>query len=178
MFKKEKCTCKACNTIVFHWQICKFVTFLLPSSSGLLKLLITITNQIQRTRTTCLCHLPAGVLREGQDLTSSAFERTQPPGASPAEVRDTRLGRNQRRYSRKESLQDSLTRLKLPPQGPMSASWLRGSRLGLSFFFLFFFFWEGGGELVGWLELAMKCSTAGITCNATTFIYMIGLKKV
>jgi len=30
---------------------------------------------------------------------------------------------------------------------------------------------------VGWLELAMKCSTTGVTCNATTLIYMIGLKK-
>ena len=27
--------CKACKTIVFHYQICKFVTFLLPSSSWL-----------------------------------------------------------------------------------------------------------------------------------------------
>ena len=32
MFKNEKCTCTACKTIVFHHQICKFVTFLLPSS--------------------------------------------------------------------------------------------------------------------------------------------------
>ena len=31
MSKTEKCTCKACKTIVFHYQICKFVTFLLPS---------------------------------------------------------------------------------------------------------------------------------------------------
>ena len=38
MSKNEKCTCKACKTIVFHCQICKFVTFLLPSSSWLLKL--------------------------------------------------------------------------------------------------------------------------------------------
>lgn len=59
----------------------------------------------------------------------------------------------------------------------MSASWLRGSRLAPSFFFLFFL-GGGGVGLVGWLELAMKCSTAGITCNATTFIYMIGLKKI
>ena len=36
--KNENCTCKACKTIVFHYQICKFVTFLLPSSSCLLKL--------------------------------------------------------------------------------------------------------------------------------------------
>ena len=32
MSKNEKCTCKACKTIVFHCQICKFVTFLLQSS--------------------------------------------------------------------------------------------------------------------------------------------------
>ena len=31
--KNEKCTCRACKTIVFHCQICKFVTFLLPLSS-------------------------------------------------------------------------------------------------------------------------------------------------
>ena len=36
--KNENCTCKACKTIVFHCQICKFVTFLLPSSSWLRKL--------------------------------------------------------------------------------------------------------------------------------------------
>ena len=27
--KNGKCTCKACKTIVFHCQICKFVTFVL-----------------------------------------------------------------------------------------------------------------------------------------------------
>ena len=32
MFKNEKCTCTACKTVVFHYQICKYVTFLLPSS--------------------------------------------------------------------------------------------------------------------------------------------------
>ena len=37
MFKNDKCTCKACRTIVFHRQICKFRTFLLPSSSWFLK---------------------------------------------------------------------------------------------------------------------------------------------
>ena len=36
--KNENCTCKACKTIVFHCQICKFVRFLLPSSSWLRKL--------------------------------------------------------------------------------------------------------------------------------------------
>ena len=38
MSKDEKCTCKACKNTVFHCQICKFVGFLLPSSSWLLKL--------------------------------------------------------------------------------------------------------------------------------------------
>ena len=142
---------------------------------GCLSSSITITKQLQRTRTTPFSFLPAGVLREGQDLTSSAFERAQPPGPSPAEVRDTRLGRNQSRYSRKESLQNSLIRLKFSPQRPLSALWLRGSRFAL---FFFLFFWGGGRVgLVGWLELAMKCSTAGITCNATTLLYMIGFKK-
>ena len=38
MSKDEKCTCKACKNTVFHCQICKFVGFLLPLSSWLLKL--------------------------------------------------------------------------------------------------------------------------------------------
>ena len=38
MSKAEKCTCKACKNTVFHCQICKFVGFLLPSSSWLLEL--------------------------------------------------------------------------------------------------------------------------------------------
>ena len=38
MSKNEKCTCKACKNTIFHCQICKFVGFLLPSSSWLLKL--------------------------------------------------------------------------------------------------------------------------------------------
>ena len=36
--KMKKCTCKACKNTVFSCQICKFVGFLLPSSSWLLKL--------------------------------------------------------------------------------------------------------------------------------------------
>ena len=36
--KHEKCACKDRKTIVFHYQICKFVTFLFSSSSWLLKL--------------------------------------------------------------------------------------------------------------------------------------------
>ena len=42
MSKDEKCTCKACKNTVFHCQICKFVTFLLPSSSWLLKLPLSL----------------------------------------------------------------------------------------------------------------------------------------
>ena len=38
MSKEEICTCKAYKNAVFHCQICKFVGFLLPSSSWLLKL--------------------------------------------------------------------------------------------------------------------------------------------
>ena len=38
--KNENCTCKACKTIVFHNQICKFVTFLLPSLSWCVSSLI------------------------------------------------------------------------------------------------------------------------------------------
>ena len=38
MSKNEKCTCKAYKNTVFHFQICKFLGFLLPSSSWLLKL--------------------------------------------------------------------------------------------------------------------------------------------
>ena len=38
MSKDEKFTCKACKHPVFHCQICKFVGFLLASSSWLLKL--------------------------------------------------------------------------------------------------------------------------------------------
>ena len=38
MSKDEISTCKACKSAVFHFQICKFVGFWLPSSSWLLKL--------------------------------------------------------------------------------------------------------------------------------------------
>ena len=38
MSEDEKCPCKACKNTAFHCQICKFVGFLLPSSSWLLKL--------------------------------------------------------------------------------------------------------------------------------------------
>ena len=37
MSKDVTCTCKACQNTVFHCQICKFMGFLLPSSSWLLK---------------------------------------------------------------------------------------------------------------------------------------------
>ena len=43
MSKDEICTCKACKYTVFHCQICKFMGFLLPSSSWLLKLPIAET---------------------------------------------------------------------------------------------------------------------------------------
>ena len=42
MSKNEKCTCKACKNTVFHYRICKFVVFLLPSSSWLL--IINLSN--------------------------------------------------------------------------------------------------------------------------------------
>ena len=35
--KNKTCSCKACKNTIFHCQICKFVGFLLPSSSWLLK---------------------------------------------------------------------------------------------------------------------------------------------
>ena len=31
MYKNEKRTCKAHNTVLFHFKICKFVTFVSPS---------------------------------------------------------------------------------------------------------------------------------------------------
>ena len=56
--KDEKCTCKACKNTVFHCQICKFVGFLLPSSSWLLKLPIMMSPLRQITvpfqASTCL----------------------------------------------------------------------------------------------------------------------------
>ena len=49
MSKNEKCTCKACKNTVFHCQICKFVGFLLPSSSWLLKLpIVSVKHQSKR----------------------------------------------------------------------------------------------------------------------------------
>ena len=48
MSKDEKCTCKACKITVFHCQICKFVGFVLPSSSWLLS---------ATRRTHCFCIL-------------------------------------------------------------------------------------------------------------------------
>ena len=39
MKKNKECSCKACKTIIFCRQICKFVTFSLPLSSWLLKCL-------------------------------------------------------------------------------------------------------------------------------------------
>ena len=50
MSKNENCTCKACESIVFHCQICKFMTFLLPSSSWLRKLPIRDLKHARRLR--------------------------------------------------------------------------------------------------------------------------------
>ena len=51
MSKDEKCTCKVCKNTVFHCQICKFVGFLLPSSSSWLpKLPNRELKQIRRRR--------------------------------------------------------------------------------------------------------------------------------
>ena len=52
MSKNEKCTCKACKNTVFDCQICKFVGFLLPSSSWLLKLPITVAYLFRMTTRT------------------------------------------------------------------------------------------------------------------------------
>ena len=56
MSKNEKCTCKH---TVFHCQICKFVRFLLPSSSWLLKLLIKsspgLSTHYRRILNRCKC---------------------------------------------------------------------------------------------------------------------------
>ena len=49
MSKDEKCTCKACTNTVFHCQICKFVGYLLPSSSWLLKGLAKLGNIVAET---------------------------------------------------------------------------------------------------------------------------------
>ena len=48
MSKDEKCTYKACKNTVCHCQICKFVGFLLPSSSWLLKLPIREFKKLRR----------------------------------------------------------------------------------------------------------------------------------
>ena len=42
IYKNENCKFKACKTIIFHCQICTFVTVLLPSSSWLLKLPVVL----------------------------------------------------------------------------------------------------------------------------------------
>ena len=46
----EKCMCKACKNTVFHCQICKFMGFLMLSSSWLLKLPITFTSTVKYVR--------------------------------------------------------------------------------------------------------------------------------
>ena len=50
MSKNEKCTCKACKTIVFHCQICKFVTLLLQSSLWLLRITWFSYRRVCRTK--------------------------------------------------------------------------------------------------------------------------------
>ena len=47
MWKNKECTCKACKIIVFCSQICKFVTFSLPSSLWLLKLPCNQPNHLE-----------------------------------------------------------------------------------------------------------------------------------
>ena len=59
MSKDEKCTCKACKNTVFHCQICKFVGFLLPSSSWLLKLPIV---RSERGRNIAAMHVLSAVI--------------------------------------------------------------------------------------------------------------------
>ena len=60
MSTDEKCTCKACKNTVLHCQICKFVGFLLPSSSRLLKLAIS---KIGRPRSRSpICLIPSMII--------------------------------------------------------------------------------------------------------------------
>ena len=44
MSKNENCTCKACKTIVFHCQICKFVTFCCRRRRGCVSSLMITTD--------------------------------------------------------------------------------------------------------------------------------------
>ena len=57
MSKDEKCTCKACKNTVFHCQICKFLGFLFPSSSWLLKLPIVLL-QDEKAKTLIITRVP------------------------------------------------------------------------------------------------------------------------
>ena len=65
MSKDEICSCKACKNTVFHCQICKFVGFLLPSSSWLLKLPII---EIQRNRFPRLVTHVSGIVEERRNV--------------------------------------------------------------------------------------------------------------
>ena len=64
--KLKNCTCKACKTIVFRYQICKFVTFMLLSSSWLRKLPIVWNGPCQFLRLNHMhpgrCHLVFHIL--------------------------------------------------------------------------------------------------------------------
>ena len=62
MSKDENCTCKACKSTVFHCQICKFVTFLLPSLSWLLKFPIAFWRRQYRCRLPLLSSLKGSLI--------------------------------------------------------------------------------------------------------------------
>ena len=75
MSKNEKYTYTACKTIVFHCQIWKFVTFLLPSSFWLLKFPIII---LTRGASSKNYHIAQGVafLPHILLVTCNAYART------------------------------------------------------------------------------------------------------
>ena len=78
MSKDEKCTCKACKNIVFQCQICKFVGFLLPSSSWLLRVpclapreeLLVFANQIWKPQFLSVVQFPLDICHSPFSLTT------------------------------------------------------------------------------------------------------------
>ena len=77
MSKDEKCTCKARKNAVFHCQICKFVGFLLPSSScrclsSLLLLCVVIAEKVVKFVLQSLTQ-PAKQQRDSQACNSKFF---------------------------------------------------------------------------------------------------------
>ena len=66
MSKDEKCTCKACKNTVYHCQICKFVGFVLTSSSWLLS---------ATRRTHCFCILNMETIRSTTAIRRSLRQR-------------------------------------------------------------------------------------------------------